>query len=283
MQNAETISQQIDVVMQETDAAFEMYESKRQFLADIKMQKYERTELETGEVVFIPLEVLMDELSQAEIESKRFVTALNGRTTKDERASELEGWMKQNSPLYSDYTNRLQNQEIQETVANAASAIAEKDYGRLHTKIMALRGQLEFKTASENTFTKAQEIDAVKEQKKAQLDISRESAVQEQEAKNSALNLIKAKQKLEDTRNETAKILVKKAGIEKEIENMRVDKEVEKVKATAAEELEQYKHAVQPLLHLAQTLRELQMPKAQQQPINEDKYNEALKTGWVTP
>jgi len=265
MHSAETISQQIDDVTQEADASFEIYETHRQALADVKMMKYERRELETGEVVFIPLEVLMDELMQAEVESGklaqaevesgkraqvesgRFVTKLTGRTSKEERAAELEGWMRQYIPLYSEYSNRLQNQEVQETMASAASAIAEKNCSRLHTKIMALRGQLEFLTASENTSTASQEIDTIKEQKKAQIilmerknqhqmDIARETAVQAQEARNSELNLIQAKQKLEDTR------------------------EVEKVKATAAEELEQYKQAVQPLLNLAKSLQELQTP-----------------------
>lgn len=289
MQDAETIFQQLDVVTQEADVAFEAWEKLRQALADVKMKKYARLELENEEVVFVPLEVLMDELSQVEVESKRFVTALNGRTTKDERAAELEVWMRQCVPLYSEYFNRLQNQEVQETMASASAAITEKDYGRLHTKIMALRGQLEFLTASENTSTKHQMILAVKEQKKADADtasmqvhIDRESAVQEQQTRSDELNLIKAKQKLEDTRHETAKTLIKKADIEKGIENMRVDREVEKVKATAAEELEQYKQAVQPLLHLAQSLQELQPPKAQQQLTSEDKYNETLKAGWVT-
>lgn len=294
MQNE--ISKRIDNVVQEADAVFEVWEKLRQALADVKMKKYERRELETGEVVFIPLEVLMDELMQSEVESERFITKLTGRTNKDERAAEIEGWMRQYVPLYSEYFNRLQNQEVQETMANAASAIAEKDYGRLHTKIMALRGQLEFRTSSENTFTKLHEIETVKEQKKVQieiieeqkkahtilLDIARKSCVREQEARNGELALNQVKQKLEEKRAETAKVLAQKASDEKETEKMRVNREVEAVKATASEELEQYKQAVQPLLKLAQSLQELQTPKAQQQLTSEDKYNETLKAGWVT-
>lgn len=233
--NIETLSKQLTETLNATDEAYQMYADARQRLADAKMRKYVETITTAGEVVFVPLEAMMEELKQQEVDSGNFVSQLNGRTTKEERAAELEAWMRQNVPEYTEYANRLQNQVVNEAIEQGAAQIAETNYGRLHTKIMALRGQIEFLTANAN-------IEAER--------LSTEVAMRGVEVEN--MHSARLKREIE-----LAKIQQETAWMQLEAAQMNVSEEVEKARKEMTAEVEQYKKAVQPLLDMARNLKAL--------------------------
>lgn len=233
--NIDTLFKQLESTLNATDEAYQMYADARQRLADAKMQKYQETITTAGEVVFVPLEAMMEELKQTEVESGNFVSALNGRTTKEERAAELESWMRQNVPEYTKYANRLQNQVVNEAMAQGAAQIAETNYNRLHTKVMALRGQIEFLTAN-------QKVEAER--------LSTETAMRGVEVQN--MMSVRLEQEIE-----LAKIQQETARMQLEAAKLNVAAEVEKVRKEMTAEVEQYKKAVQPVLDLARSLKAL--------------------------
>lgn len=257
MQKPDVIMSQLHSTLAQTDEAYKLYAEAKEALAEAKAEKYERTENAAHEVVFVPLECLMDELTQKELESGRFISKLTGRTSKEERAAELEAYMRQTVPAYADYETRLQNQVVNEAMASGGALVAEKDYTRLHTKVMALRGELEFLTQHERVLAANLETDA--QGKAHTLAIEMATAHQKHEARMSEQTLeIERMQALRVEREvELAKVHARNVDKELEAANLNIKKEVDNARELAQEEIEKYKEAVQPLLQLAQSLQAL--------------------------
>ena len=249
MQTGEQVMKSLDQTIATADAAGVLYEQARQALARMREHKYEVSQSPAGDVLYIPIAAILEKMKADAVEGGKFTSAINGRSTKEERAAELDAWMLKNDKGYADYVARMQTQEVQEAMARAAAEIAESDYGRAHTKVMALRGELEF-------ITETARVEAMREEGKNQ------SVRQTFDLKLAADQNVSA-ERLETMRMqrvekeiELAKIQAETATKELEAAQVNMRKEVANAEAVLAE----YKQSVMPLLQLAESVRALTMP-----------------------
>lgn len=215
MESVASILEELKRTLSETDDAHQEFAKSKQVVLDAKMEKYEQVENAQGDPIYVPLEVLMEQLRLNETASGQFKSQINGRSTKDERAAELENYMLTQVPAYQDYAERLQSQAIHEAMATGAALIAEKNYGRLHTKVMALRGQLEFMTEVERHNTAQIALDAEREhQQQENVNYTKIQRVEEIKTRQIAQQL-----EIEKLRNETAKTALRT--VELEVQNVK--------------------------------------------------------------
>lgn len=233
--NASTEFRELNDTLIEADTAFEVYQDAREAYKDARRGKYEHVVLENGDEVMIPLSKIMDDLMQLEVDSERFQTKLNGRTTKDERKAEIVQYM-ESIPEWVDLKNRLQMAEFNENIHKLSYEDAKENYSRLHTKVMAFRGEIEFLTENQKTLAEWHRNETEQLHK----------------------NLKEQELAIQHARKDAEELALERVRKECQLEEMRQGKAIKDAKLAAKAELNKYVEAVQPMLEFARQLQALQ-------------------------
>lgn len=240
---AHELFQELQEELERADKAFLDYQGAREDFDEARLEKYEKIQLENGQTVLIPLEKYLDDLAQIEVETGRFQSKLNGRTTKDERKAELTQYMA-SIPEWQELSTQFQMATINEASYKITYETAKENYSRIHTKIMALRGQVEFLKEHEQVLVKMHEEILIKEQYREELNLVQVSQ-ENLEYKNHLMSI----------RRDVEELALQRVQEEIRLEEFRQAKELTQAKAEVAAKFEKDMDAVYPILEFAQQLQ----------------------------
>ena len=212
----ETIQQVLDRLRSADefcDDKFAEFDAAYKALDEAKMMKYDIHEDETGEMTVTPLTAMMKDIEN----ESDFVPDAK---TKDERYQQLRSHLLDTNPIYADCLRTTERAEVALLNATRQKEVAEKDYGRAHTKMWALRMEAESllkKVDVENLHTRDMIVKQEAENIAAQVDVEKwRNANLEKELEIEKLRLERAKLEAETARVHSENVAVSRAIVDTE-------------------------------------------------------------------